>query len=58
MTSIGTTLLVLVMLWLVAIWIAGFYRHTGIAQPHQNNLLIYTLIIFVSLLHPLSHSIY
>ncbi|KAI0322629.1 plasma-membrane proton-e [Amylostereum chailletii] len=47
MTSIGTTLLILVVVWLMAIWIAGFYRHVGIAQPKENNLLIYTLIIFI-----------
>lgn len=28
----------------MAVWISGFFRNTGIANPQENNLLIYTLI--------------
>ncbi|KAI0311632.1 plasma-membrane proton-e [Amylostereum chailletii] len=47
MTSIGTTLLVLVILWLLAVWIGGFFRNIGIATPKDNNLLVYTLIFLI-----------
>ncbi|ORX92659.1 plasma membrane ATPase 1 [Basidiobolus meristosporus CBS 931.73] len=40
--NIGTVLLILVILWLLIIWIAGFYRSLGIVR-----LLEYTLIITV-----------
>ena len=49
MDSIGTTLLVLVMFWILAAWIGGFYRHLKIATPQysDNNLLHYTLILLI-----------
>jgi H+-transporting ATPase len=47
MDSIGTTLLVLVMVFILMFWISGFFRNTGIAEPRDNNLLIYTLIFLV-----------
>ncbi|KAA1470486.1 plasma-membrane proton-e [Dentipellis sp. KUC8613] len=47
MTSIGTTLLVLVILWIFAVWIGGFFRHVSIATPSDNNLLVYTLIFLI-----------
>ncbi|KAH9984507.1 plasma-membrane proton-e [Russula vinacea] len=47
MSSIGTTLLVLVIIWLLAIWIGGFFRGVNIATPKDNNLLVYTLILLI-----------
>ena len=47
MGSIGTALLVLVMVFILAFWISGFFRNTGIATPKDNNLLLYTLIFLV-----------
>ncbi|KAI0262999.1 plasma-membrane proton-e [Gloeopeniophorella convolvens] len=47
MSSIGTTLLVLVIIWLVAVWIGGFFRGVNIATPKENNLLVYTLIFLI-----------
>lgn len=49
MDSIGTALLVLVVFWILAAWIGGFYRHLKIATPEfsDNNLLHYTLILLI-----------
>jgi H+-transporting ATPase len=49
MNSIGTSLLVLVMFWILAAWIGGFFRHLRIALPSDTdiNLLHYTLILFI-----------
>jgi H+-transporting ATPase len=49
MDNIGTSLLVLVMFWIVAAWIGGFYRHLKIATPEdsENVLLRYTLILLI-----------
>ncbi|KAI0065005.1 plasma-membrane proton-e [Artomyces pyxidatus] len=47
MATIGTTLLVLVIIWLLAVWIGGFFHGLGIATPKENNLLIYTLIFLI-----------
>ncbi|KAI1273273.1 E1-E2 ATPase-domain-containing protein [Xylaria sp. FL0933] len=47
MNSIGTSLLVLVMFWILAAWIGGFYHHLRIAQPHIQNLLHYTLVLLI-----------
>ncbi|TFY83751.1 hypothetical protein EWM64_g257 [Hericium alpestre] len=47
MTSIGTTLLVLVIIWILAVWIGGFFRNVGIAKPKDNNLLVYALIFLI-----------
>ncbi|WVF67679.1 plasma-membrane proton-efflux P-type ATPase [Kwoniella sp. CBS 6097] len=45
--GIGTTLLVLVICFIFAVWIGGFFRGTGIASPAQNNLLVYALIFLI-----------
>ncbi|KAL4778242.1 hypothetical protein BJX76DRAFT_152482 [Aspergillus varians] len=49
MDNIGTSLLVLVMFWILAAWIGGFYRHLKIATPEhsENNLLRWTLILLI-----------
>ncbi|EED18604.1 plasma membrane H+ATPase Pma1 [Talaromyces stipitatus ATCC 10500] len=49
MNSIGTSLLVLVMFFILAAWIGGFFRHLRIATPEKsdNTLLKYTLILFI-----------
>ncbi|KZV90146.1 putative PMA1-H+-transporting P-type ATPase [Exidia glandulosa HHB12029] len=47
MNSIGYSLLILVIVWLFAVWVDGFFRHTGIATPEGNNLLAYTLVFLV-----------
>lgn len=49
MDNIGTSLLVLVMFWILAAWIGGFFRHLNIATPEnsQNFLLRYTLILLI-----------
>ena len=47
MDSIGTTLLVLVIVFVLIIWIGGFFRNVEIARPKENNLLIYTLILLI-----------
>ncbi|ORY32156.1 putative hydrogen-exporting ATPase [Naematelia encephala] len=45
--GIGTTLLVLVIAFIFAVWIGGFFRGTGIAEPRDNNLLVYALIFLI-----------
>lgn len=45
--GIGTTLLVLVVFFIFIVWIGGFFRNTGIAEPDQNNLLVYALIFLI-----------
>jgi H+-transporting ATPase len=47
MDSIGTSLLVLVMFWILAAWIGGFFRHIPIATPGVQTLLHYSLILFI-----------
>ncbi|UZJ52540.1 hypothetical protein CBS101457_001860 [Exobasidium rhododendri] len=47
MDSIGSTLLILVLVFILMFWISGFFRHTLITTPKDNNLLIYTLIFLV-----------
>ncbi|KIJ47014.1 hypothetical protein M422DRAFT_249320 [Sphaerobolus stellatus SS14] len=47
MSSIGTTLLLVVILWVTAVWIGGFFCHVGIATPDNNNLLVYALIFLI-----------
>lgn len=49
MNSIGTTLLVIVMFWILAAWIGGFFHHLQIATPNGSsvNLLHYALILFI-----------
>lgn len=47
MDSIGTALLVIVMAWLLAAWIGGFFRNIPIASPPQQTLLYYTLSLLI-----------
>jgi H+-transporting ATPase len=49
MNSIGTSLLVLVVFWILAAWIGGFFHHLGIATPEKssNTLLHYALILLI-----------
>ncbi|WWC63631.1 plasma-membrane proton-efflux P-type ATPase [Kwoniella dejecticola CBS 10117] len=45
--GIGLTLLVMVVAFIFAVWIGGFFRGTKIASPDQNNLLVYALIFLI-----------
>jgi H+-transporting ATPase len=49
MNSIGTTLLVVVVAWILLSWIGGFYHHLGIATPESGSqdLLHYVLILLI-----------
>ena len=47
MDSIGTALLVIVMAWILAMWIGGFYRNIPIASPGEQTLLFYTLELLI-----------
>jgi H+-transporting ATPase len=52
MNSIGTALLVLVMFWILAAWIGGFFRHLRIAEAREGQgdsitLLHYALILLI-----------
>lgn len=47
MDNIGTSLLVIVMAWILAMWIGGFYRHLPIAWPPEQTLLFYTLDLLI-----------
>ncbi|KAI9053109.1 hypothetical protein LZ554_003378 [Drepanopeziza brunnea f. sp. 'monogermtubi'] len=49
MNSIGTSLLVLVVGWILAAWIGGFFRHLQIATPEHSSvtLLHYALILLI-----------
>ncbi|KAI0384493.1 plasma-membrane proton-e [Hypomontagnella monticulosa] len=47
MDSIGTSLLVLVMFWVLVVWIGGFFHHLRIATPDVQNLLHYTLVLLI-----------
>ncbi|KAI0838014.1 plasma-membrane proton-e [Hypoxylon sp. FL0890] len=47
MDSIGTSLLVLVMFWILVAWIGGFFHHLRIAEPGVQNLLHYTLVLLI-----------
>lgn len=49
MNSIGTTLLVLVVFFMLAAWIGGFYRNLHIVFPQESsvNLLHYALILLI-----------
>lgn len=47
MDNIGTSLLILVMAWILAAWIGGFFRHLPIASPRQQTLLHYTLALLI-----------
>jgi H+-transporting ATPase len=49
MNSIGTSLLVLVVFWILVAWIGGFFHHIKIATPESNDqdLLHYVLILLI-----------
>ncbi|OTB07936.1 hypothetical protein M426DRAFT_8151 [Hypoxylon sp. CI-4A] len=48
MDSIGTTLLVLVVFWILVAWIGGFYRNLQIAEEETStNLMTYALILLI-----------
>ncbi|KAJ5982234.1 hypothetical protein N7451_012334 [Penicillium sp. IBT 35674x] len=47
MDSIGTSLLVIVMAWVLAMWIGGFFRNLPIASPGEQTLLFYTLNLLI-----------
>lgn len=47
MDNIGTSLLVLVMAWILTAWIGGFFRGLPIASPRQQTLLHYTLSLLI-----------
>ncbi|KAL8674754.1 MAG: hypothetical protein Q9168_000838 [Polycauliona sp. 1 TL-2023] len=49
MNSIGTALLVVVVLWILIAWIGGFFHGLNIATPMEssNNLLHYVLILLI-----------
>ncbi|KAJ7120689.1 plasma-membrane proton-e [Mycena crocata] len=45
--GIGTTLLVLVLVFIFIVWVGGFFRGIGIATPKENSLLVYALVFFI-----------
>ncbi|KAL9615489.1 MAG: hypothetical protein Q9167_000002 [Letrouitia subvulpina] len=49
MNSIGTALLVVVVLWILISWIGGFFHHLKLATPEDSstNLLHYVLILLI-----------
>ena len=49
MNSIGYSLLVLVVFWILAAWIGGFFHHLRLATPEDSseNLLHYALILLI-----------
>lgn len=47
MDNIGTSLLVLVMAWILVAWIGGFFRNLPIASPGEQTLLFYTLSLLI-----------
>ncbi|KAH9916515.1 uncharacterized protein B0H18DRAFT_1138582 [Fomitopsis serialis] len=47
LSGIGTALLGLVIAFIFIVWIGGFFRHVGIAEPKDNNLLVYALIFLI-----------
>lgn len=47
MNNIGISLLILVMFWILAAWIGGFYHHIKIAEPGSQNLLHYALVLLI-----------
>lgn len=47
MDNIGTSLLVLVVFWILAAWIGGFYHHIGMTAPGSQNLLHYALVLLI-----------
>lgn len=47
MDGIGTSLLVIVMAWILIMWIGGFFRNLPIANPAQQTLLHFTLSLLI-----------
>ncbi|KAF4124326.1 H+-transporting ATPase [Geosmithia morbida] len=47
MDKIGTTLLILVMFWILAAWIGGFFRNIPVTEPGSQNLFHYALILMI-----------
>lgn len=47
MDGIGTSLLVIVMAWILIMWIGGFFRNLPIASPAQQTLLHFTLSLLI-----------
>lgn len=47
MNNIGTSLLILVMFWILAAWIGGFFRHIGVTAPGSQNLFHYALVLLI-----------
>ncbi|KAI0019741.1 hypothetical protein F4780DRAFT_793030 [Xylariomycetidae sp. FL0641] len=47
MNNIGTSLLVLVMFWILIAWIGGFYHSLRLAIWDNQNLLHYTLVLLI-----------
>ncbi|KAJ7790069.1 plasma-membrane proton-e [Mycena olivaceomarginata] len=45
--GIGTTLLVLVLVFIFIVGAEGFFRGIGIASPKENSLLVYALVFFI-----------
>ncbi|KAF8312959.1 plasma-membrane proton-e [Clavulina sp. PMI_390] len=45
--GIGSALLILVIFFIFAVWIGGFFRGIGIAEPKENSLLVYALIFLI-----------
>ncbi|KAJ7441468.1 plasma-membrane proton-e [Mycena galericulata] len=45
--GIGTSLLVLVLVFIFVVWVGGFFRGIGIASPKENSLLVYALVFFI-----------
>ncbi|KAM0440047.1 hypothetical protein ACHAPT_001150 [Fusarium lateritium] len=47
MNNIGTSLLVLVMLWILIAWIGGFFHHIHLTNPGSQNLFHYALVLLI-----------
>lgn len=47
MNNIGTSLLVLVLFWILAAWIGGFFHHIPVSKPGSQNLLHYALVLLI-----------
>ncbi|KAM0351920.1 hypothetical protein ACHAPU_002436 [Fusarium lateritium] len=47
MNKIGTTLLVLVMFWILIAWIGGFFHHVSMTAHGSQNLLHYALALLI-----------
>lgn len=47
MNNIGTTLLVLVLFWILAAWIGGFFHHIPVTEPGSQNLFHYALVLLI-----------